>query len=344
MNNDTVELHSIELDLGYASGQWVSIEFRYYVKGLLEEQNIYSSGFISIKSANSQMTLELIDCDWSERKILEIADKLDATLSKKGLSTSHIDMTQSSKTPGRVMIISDFKEMKIDRQSIFLRNKSEITTSEVVLTGGCFITPNALRALPDMAKSGLSYAKIILKSLIDAPIKERENDLSVARYMGREFSRSHNQDKILAEFNAMFEGDKDALAEFECSAAQDELERNQLGMTLEEYAAHKDAEEEASKPPKTVAVYTSEDGRISHSVFVGACDLSGRPVFKARKSDDHAGTAAATEIEGDATTDNHFAALIAQYGAEAISNEWDYEFVSREPLDSSIPLDLEPRI
>jgi hypothetical protein len=242
------------------------------------------------------------------------------------------------------MIISDFKEMKIDRQSIFLRNKSEITTSEVVLTGGCFITPNALRALPDMAKSGLSYAKIILKSLIDAPIKERENDLSVARYMGREFSRSHNQDKILAEFNAMFEGDKDALAEFECSAAQDELERNQLGMTLEEYAAHKDAEEEASKPPKTVAVYTSEDGRISHSVFVGACDLSGRPVFKARKSDDHAGTAAATEIEGDATTDNHFAALIAQYGAEAISNEWDYEFVSREPLDSSIPLDLEPRI
>lgn len=80
------------------------------------------------------------------------------------------------------------------------------------------------------------------------------------------------------------------------------------------------------------------------SVFVGVCDLSGRPVFKARKLDDHAGTAVATEIEGDATTDNHFAALVAQHGAEAISNEWGYEFASREPLDPSIPLDLEPRL
>lgn len=343
MNNDTVELHGVELDLGYASSR-VSIELSYYVKGLLEEQNIYTSGFICIKSSNSQMTLELIDCDWSEQKILEAADKLDATLSKKELSTSHIDMTKTGKAPGRVMVISDFRKKKIYKQRIFLRNDNEVITSGVVLTGGCFITPDSLRALADMAKSGLGYAKVVLKSLIDAPVIERENDLSIARYMGREFSRSHNPEKIVAEFNEMFEGDKEALAEFESSAARDELERNQLGMTLEEYSAHKDAKEEASKPPKTVAVYTSEDGRISHSVFVGVCDSSGRPVFKARESDDHAGTAAASEIEGDATTDNHFAALVAQYGAEAISNEWDYEFVSREPLDPSIPLDLEPRL
>lgn len=51
-----------------------------------------------------------------------------------------------------------------------------------------------------------------------------------------------------------------------------------------------------------------------------------------------------TEIEGDATTDNHFAALVAQHSAEVISNEWGYEFASREPLGPSIPLDLEPRL
>lgn len=185
------------------------------------------------------------------------------------------------------------------------------------------------------------YLKYIIQAEIDereADIKyekqQRQTDVMLGNWYGRLFVCGPDPVAIRERFDYLFEDDPEILIIFEASILEHEQERAKLGFSVEEYRVHWEAIDQAELDlvPKTVALFHGED-------VIVARNEDGRLVFKVRANDDKEGVRA-TEIAGDATTNSHFTALALAHGAEAISNEWDWEFESHERLDPSIPLDL----